>query len=412
MQMRRRRGDLLTRRIAKIVETDRCTGCGACALLDSRVSMHQQGGFSRPVVSDEPADPRAVRSSARTFRKICPGAVVRAQSPPGSTRDPDLGPILGIWEAHATDAEVRSRGSSGGVLTALASWLSETGRAAQVIGARADTQDPRRTVTVSLTSREEALAAAGSRYAPVSNAAHPLAMDPNGGFIGKPCEASALRALAQTGCRDPGYSLSFFCAGTPNQAATDRLVRDLGVDADKPLRDLWYRGRGWPGRFTAVPRTGVSASASYQESWGKSLGPTVQWRCRLCADGVGESSDVTAGDFWRADRCGYPDFDEHDGVSVLIARTPRGLALVQEAAEAGVVHVSPIEPAEVTRVQPYQIRRRRYLLGRMAGTLAFLRPVTRYRGFGLLGFALRSPRRTWAEFRGTMHRTRRRSHRQ
>ncbi len=115
---------------------------------------------------------------------------------------------------------------------------------------------------------------------------------------------------------------------------------------------------------------------------------------------------MTAGDFWQTDSYGDPDFEERDGVSILIARTPRGLTLVQEAVKAGVVHISPIKPAHVARVQPYQVQRRHYLLGRIAGTLAVFQPVTRYQGFGLFMFALRSPRRTWAEFRGTLRRIR------
>lgn len=360
----------------------------------------------RPIVDTGPdisaADDRA---AAAAFAQICPGVLVRAGEHAGSERHPILGPIHGIWEAWAADSTIRYLGSSGGTLTALAAWMIEEGHAHQVTGARSD-KDPRQTVSVSITTREQALASAGSRYAPCSNAALPEASDPNGAFIGKPCEATALRALAAERGTEAPILMSFFCAGTPNQDATDALVRELGVPETSTIKDLWYRGRGWPGSFTAVPTQGETVSTSYKDSWGRALGPTVQWRCRLCADGVGESADITAGDFWRADEGGYPSFSEGDGISVLIARSARGLDMIRRAADDGVIQLGPMDIDDVLKIQPYQVQRRRYLLGRLIGTLLTGTAVPRYRGFGLTKFTMRSPRRVWHEIRGTVRRRR------
>lgn len=400
------RSSKLANAIEAVVESDRCTGCGGCAQLDRRVRMTRSGGFMRPEVAASvdwsKADDRA---AADSFARICPGVQVRAGRHAGAVRHPILGPIHGIWEAWSTDSAIRRLGSSGGTLTALAAWMVQEGHAQQIMGARSD-QDPRRSVSVRITTREEALASAGSRYAPCSNAAMPGADDPNGAFIGKPCEATALRALATDRGADAPLLMSFFCAGTPNQEATDRLVRELGIEDSSELKDLWYRGRGWPGSFTVVPEFGDAVSASYKDSWGRALGPTVQWRCRLCPDGVGEAADITAGDFWRSDKDGYPDFSEGDGVSVLIARSVRGLDMIRRAVEEGVIKLRPIDAEDVVKIQPYQVQRRRYLLGRLIGTLFTGTAIPRYRGFGLIKFTLRSPRRVWHEFRGTVRRRR------
>ncbi|MDM7830691.1 Coenzyme F420 hydrogenase/dehydrogenase, beta subunit C-terminal domain [Cellulomonas edaphi] len=393
-------GPGLDDRVRAVVDSGRCSGCGACTLLDDGLSMRlTPEGYLRP---ERVGASTATNDAPAAFDRACPGRVVRAQRPDGSRRHPILGPVAGCWEAAATDPELRLRGSSGGVLTALSSWLVANGEAVATLGAAADRDEPRRTVPVVIRSRREALDAAGSRYAPVAVASHPAALDPAAATVGKPCEIAALRALASS---EPApLLLSFFCAGTPSARSTDAMLDQLGVD--EPLDDLWYRGRGWPGRFTARGRSGREWSASYDESWGGTLGPTVQWRCKICPDGVGESSDITAGDFWRSDERGYPVFTETDGFSALVARTPRGLDVVQRAVEAGVLTVRPIDPDEVAGVQPLQRNRRTTLAGRLTGARLAGARLPRYRGFGLVRLSLSTARTSVRTARGTFRRVR------
>lgn len=397
--------------IARVVASGNCSGCGACTLLDTGLAMRlSEDGFNRPEREADVASATDPRATQR-FAEACPGRRMDAQRPAGSTRHPTMGPIVQAWEAWATDPQIRFAGSSGGTLTALAAWLTESGRESRVVGARAAAEQPRRTVSVSITTREEALASAGSRYAPASACAAAGA-DTVGSLsgdavIGKPCEVSALRALAAT---DPGGAdpllLSFYCAGTPSQAATDGLLAELGVPVDEQLGALWYRGHGWPGDFTATRADGSTASASYDDSWGHHLGRAVQWRCKICPDGVGESSDITAADLWRADDNGYPLFTDGAGVSALIARTARGHALVLAAIDAGILEATPIDINELAAVQPLQRGRRETLIGRLVGTVAARGAIPRYRGFSLIRLALPRLRETIRVARAT-HRRRR-----
>lgn len=366
--------------------------------------MRLVGGFSRPVFADaEQPQPAAVRSMTALFRQACPGMRVDARENPGATRHEILGPVAGCWSAHANDPELRHRGASGGVLTALAAWLRTSGDGGSVVGAGRSPDSPRRTIPLTITSRSDALNMAGSRYCPVSVLSSPDIGRSTSTVVGKPCEVSALRRATELSDRfgDP-VLLSFFCAGTPSQQATDELIERLGIGADEPLSDLWYRGRGWPGRFTAVSTRGVVVSESYSRSWGAALGPTVQWRCRVCADGVGEAADITAGDFWWSDEDGYPVFEEGLGRSALIARTRRGLEIVQAAIAADIITVEPLDPDLVASVQPYQASRRRLLVGRLVGTRVLMGSVPRYSGFGLFRLAVASPIKVVHELRKTV----------
>jgi len=388
----------LDARVQAVIEADLCSGCGGCCLLDAGLEMDLVDGYRRPVrVRSSTASPEAVAE----FDRVCPGILVRAPHRGGRRWHPVLGAYVGVWSAAAVDSEIRHAGASGGVLTALSAWLTSTGAAHRVIGATADVHQPQRTVTVEIANRADALAAAGSRYAPVSNASSPAATSPDTAFVGKPCEASAIRALTRSAVAPP-LILSFFCAGTPRQDATDGLVAAFGMDADQ-VTSLRYRGNGWPGNFTVTDGRKVG-SLSYDQSWGEHLGPTVQWRCKVCPDGLGESADVVAGDYWEADERGYPVFEERDGTSALVARTDRGRDLIERAIAAGVLTATPVTADQVVRVQPFQRRRRSTVLGRLVGSLCAGGGVPRYRGFRLLRWVAILPREQIRTARDTRRR--------
>lgn len=392
--------DALSLAVEQVVSADLCSGCGACCRLDGGLQMAlDDEGFSRPVrVGPIEADPTA---AARSFARLCPGVTLRRPREAGQREHPVLGRYVEAWSGWALDDAFRERGSSGGVLSALTAYLTEQGLA--VAAAARSPLEARRTVPVTITSREEALASAGSRYAPVGTASN---TDPVAAFVGKPCEASAVRVLASEECRARPLLLSFFCAGSPSQLATESLLGDLGLSAEDDVVDLWYRGNGWPGRFT-VALESEQRSLSYEESWGGRLGRQLQWRCKVCPDGVGEFADVVAADFWEADDRGYPQFKPQAGRSALIARTERGAVLLREARAAGAVMLEPMDLDALARVQPLQVSRRSTLAGRLWGMRLARRPTPRFRDFGLGRLALLNLAVNARAARGTYSRMRR-----
>lgn len=395
--------------LESVVRNGNCSGCGACALIDQGTVMElDDAGFNRPR-RRLPIRPSGVDPVAE-LRRSCPGLVVERPSTVSAGAktefEPTLGRAVSSWQAWAVDETVRFQGSSGGVLTALASWMVETGRAAQVIGATADVLRPERTVDVKLRAGDNLLKQSGSRYAPVSIASRQDALSPASVVVGKPCEAAALRRIMEgrTQTERP-LLLSFFCAGVPSQFATDRLLRELGVPQGARLRTMRYRGHGWPGEFFVETDTGFTSSTSYDESWGKTLGPSMQWRCKVCPDGVGESADIVAGDFWKTDSRGYPEFTDSSGVSALIARTQRGHDVIMSAVDAGVIAAQPLELRHISSIQPLQTERRATLLGRIVGRRLAGWSVPRYKGFGLIRLAFQDPLRTTRYTYGSFRRS-------
>lgn len=380
-----------------VLQAGTCSGCGACVLAGEATAMElDDRGDLRPV----PAQQGRVRVPLAEY---CPALAVRRPARRADQEvDRDFGPWLRVWQAHAVNPELRHLGSSGGALSALTAYLLDHGApGAVVVRAGPGT----RTTGLVVRSAGDVPATAASRYAPASTlATFANAGDENLALVCRPCEASALRSLRpDEGDRPP--VLSFFCAGVPNQWATDDLVRELGADVGAVV-DVRYRGNGWPGRFTVTDRSGRTWSTTYDDSWGHHLGRRLQDRCKICPDGVGESADVSAADLWEADERGYPVFDDAPGRSLVIARTPRGVALVSGAVAAGYLDAHPTDLTLARAVQALHVQRRRLLLGRLAGSRAAGAATPHYRGFGLWRSALRHPVASLRQARGSFIRTR------
>lgn len=157
----------LDRRINSVVGNGNCTGCVACCLLDSGLKMElNENGYYRPIRVSTGA-PGALEAE---FDLICPGIEVLAQHPDGAVRQRLSCSSFGTWQAWATNDLIRTQGSSGGIITAIVTWLLQTNGITQVFISSMDAKEPRRTIPITLTTAREALTTAGSRYAPVFNA--------------------------------------------------------------------------------------------------------------------------------------------------------------------------------------------------------------------------------------------------
>ena len=378
--------------LARVARGDLCAGCGACAgLFPQKVTMHMVApGFSRPVQkaalsTDEDA----------MIARICPG-LGQSVAAEGRT-DPVLwGPYVAMQTGWATDPDLRFAGASGGALSMLVLHLLQSGMVEAVVQIAADPAQPIGNVTVISTNRAGILAAAGSRYAPsapLERVADLVADGRRFAFIGKPCDAAALRALSQA---DPAVArafpaiLSFFCAGVPSQSGGRAVLAALGTDL-AATENFRFRGNGWPGEATARLKDGSTRSMTYHDSWGKILSKHIQHRCKICADGTGVAADIVCADAWEADAAGYPVFSEAPGVSLIVARTPLGARLIAEAQAAGQIETAAFAVASLDGIQPGQRERRRALWSRLAALRLVGRPVPRYQGLQIAAAARQNP---------------------
>lgn len=405
-----------------VVDWGLCVGCGACAYAsktgDVRMVHVASEGY-RPVfdaVSRPSADPL----------EICPGYQVNGDLKIGrSTKqteaEHEFGATLEIWEGWASDSDIRFRASSGGLLSALAVYCLEAGGFKGVIHVGMDPEKPWMNRNYISRTRAEVLARAGSRYAPSAPCAALSDIAGDDGpyvFIGKPCDASAVSELCR---RDPelnrriGLILTFFCAGTPSTQGTLDLLSGLGVDQNR-VKEVHYRGEGWPGDFRAISEGRVERKAlSYQESWGR-LTSYRPLRCNLCPDGLGRVADIACGDAWQRH-----ENDGNPGRSLALVRTERGRELLNEARRLGYTTLAGAGAEDVLRAQTSLLNRRRALFGRLAAFRMLGVPMPSFKGFSLFhswratglkaqartvfGTLLRIVRRKWFRRRPSLLRT-------
>lgn len=392
--------------LARVMRGDLCSGCGACAgLAAGKISMQAVSpGYLRPVqTATLTADEEAGIAAA------CPGLgqTVAAQG----RVDPVLwGPYVKMETGWACDPAVRFAGSSGGALTALLLHLLKTGTVDAILQTTADPEFPIGNVTVITTDPDGVLAAAGSRYAasaPLSDLTRWQADGRRFAFVGKPCDAAALRALQ---ARDASFArvfpvvLSFFCAGVPSHAGGKAVLAALGTTLGDTA-SFRFRGNGWPGNATAVDKAGTARGMSYHDSWGGILSKHVQHRCKLCADGTGTAADIVCADAWETDEKGYPVFVDAPGVSLIVARTTLGADIIAAARTAGAIETAPFDVAHLAGIQPGQRERRRALWARLAALRLLGRPVPVYRGLHIAAAARQNPlARNLKNFLGTLRR--------
>lgn len=376
-----------THPIDTVIERRLCSGCGACAYLgqDSGVTM-----VDFPSVGRRPVGVRQLPLSVKDeIADVCPGVRVEAPGWDGHRPTADelvVGPALRIWEGWAADPDLRWAGSSGGVVTALACYALERLDMALVIHTGMDPEKPWRNRTVVSGDRESLVAHSGSRYStssPVEALRIIETSDRPCVFIGKPCDVAAVARLRRTRPaldRNLGLVLSFFCAGTPASDGSRRLAARLGFTTPSSIAALHYRGQGWPGEFRVTDRDGRQGRLSYDDSWGQLATEPRQLRCHLCPDGLGELADVTGGDAWHRRSEGTA------GVSVILARSPRGLEVVEGALRDGYLEATPSDASRVVKAQGL-VRRRQLLGARLVALRTLWLPTPSFPGFRLAAAA-------------------------
>ncbi|MPY91438.1 MAG: glycosyltransferase [Luteitalea sp.] len=371
--------------LSDVVDWGLCIGCGACAHACKKGGVrmvHVESEGFRPVFDDPHCQ------ECHDCLDICPGARVNGNLTIGglakqTEADHELGPTLEIWEGWATDPDIRFRGSSGGLLSALSLYCLEVEGFAGVIHAGMDPATPWMNRNHVSRGRPDILARTGSRYAPSAPCAALSDIGRDAGphvFIGKPCDTAAVSALRE---RDPdvqakvGLVLTFFCAGTPSTSGTLSLMEQLGVNRSD-VREVHYRGEGWPGNFRVIgPAESNTKALSYEESWGR-LTSHRPLRCNLCADGLGRVADIACGDAWEQyEQNGDP------GRSIVLVRTEKGRTILAGAVRAGYVTLERAGAENVLRAQSNLLDRRRGLFGRLLAFRLLGAPIPTYEGFSL-----------------------------
>ena len=363
-----------------------CTGCGACmyACPEEKVRLIDiiNDGI-RPVI-----DNGECNFCGRCLT-ICPGIeTIRPETTSSADGIPDLkkrwGTVLEIWEGYAADPNIRFKGSSGGLCTALSLYSLEKGHAGGVLHVGADHEHPWKNKTHLSMTKEDLLERTGSRYSPASpcDGLEKITMvsEPSI-FVGKPCDVAGLRKaqiISSELNEKIGLAIGFFCAGTPSTLGTLNLLRNHKINPGK-IANLRYRGMGWPGMATVQLKDEdePSVKMTYKDSWGF-VQKYRPFRCYLCPDLTAEFADISVGDPW------YREMSEDErGRSIILIRTERGRRLFHEAINSGYVTASEVNPEILYKSQKNLLGKRQKIWGRILAMKMLGLPYPRLKGFHL-----------------------------
>ncbi|MFC1512251.1 Coenzyme F420 hydrogenase/dehydrogenase, beta subunit C-terminal domain [Candidatus Latescibacterota bacterium] len=371
--------------IQDVVDWGMCVGCGTCFAACNKDAVSLVNIES---VGIRPKFNITICSFCNECLSICPGYIVdgdmvTGERPMTKEADIEFGPTLEIWEGYAVDPEIRFKGSSGGVLSALSLYCLENENMDFVLHAGMDNEHPWENKTYQSRTRTDISARTGSRYAPASPCEGLKYIEKNNRqcvFIGKPCDVAGVTMLRRQRPlldRNIGLVLGFFCAGQPSTQGTLDIIKLLDINK-KDINELRYRGEGWPGNFKVIYSNYTKESQlSYKDSWGK-LNKYCSFRCRICPDGLGRTADISCGDAWDL----YSGVN-NQGHSIVFVRTNRGQKILHRAIDANYIELKQVSSNNVLEAQINLLGKRKDIFGRILAMKLLFIPTPKYKGFSL-----------------------------
>lgn len=334
-----------------MIEPLNCTGCGTCVAAcptDSIVMTMTAQGTYRPRFNGP-------CTNCGLCLKVCPvlgfNICEEEKSLFGQPApDPQTGVIKHAYAGYAVDRELRFKGSSGGLVTALSAYLLDSKSVDAVLVTTADHTNPLLFKGYWATTPENVYQSRGSKYTPIPLNQALKAMPANTDSIctvGLPCHLWGLQRYAKAGFLKNikiKYRFSLFCGKTPNAHATDFIVEKSNIQPNS-IEKIQYRGDGWP--------SGIKITAGSKkwfvplgEIWPRILNTPffLPVHCYRCPDFFGYLSDISFGDAWLPDLASAPD-----GWSVCLARNENGDKLLKSAIDSGVIRLEQRSESEIKK---------------------------------------------------------------
>lgn len=282
--------------ICDIVNSGLCAGCGACysACKQNAITMKLEQELYYPSINSD------LCNSCGLCIKVCPSFECKYHLPFEDYAKTYQGEPS-VYVVYSNDETIRNNSASGGFITSLLLYLLESKKIDGAIVAYS--QDRPETIKARLvTTKEDIIQAAGSKYYPVPICSVLKELDTNKKYavVGKGCDFEAIKKYCRVfpKTKESIYlKVGLICHHTSYARAVDGLIRANGLDPLK-IRKFVFRGEGWPGETQVYdrnnnPRTPIRESL-------KVLGDikNTPLRCSLCTDGFACMADIAVGDAW------------------------------------------------------------------------------------------------------------------
>ena len=331
----------------EVITNDLCTGCAGCVVTcphDVIGYEHEEGKYIPFHLEEELGLDDCVHGfgsggGCTTCTRACPR--FRAWEPAadmhlfGRVREPDE--MAGIWRqlymTRATDKTVHDNGQDGGLVSALLIWLRENDYIDAALVSGVEEDDAWKAKPVVVTTKEEILATAGSRY---TYCANPLALPEarERGFerlalVGMGCQTSSPPVMWD---RKAGkvskpflFNIGLLCSKTFDDAIFEELF-----EAKYGLKKQDMLKMNIKGVFQIWMKDG-----SYHEINLKECHAWTREGCKSCPDFAAEHSDIATG-----------GIGESNDWTLTIARTELGEEVIERMIADGVIEARPAQEDE------------------------------------------------------------------
>ena len=334
--------------VTRTGELDLCVSCEICSAIcpTDAVSMeHERGQFLPHVDATKCTD-------CGQCLAICPGVDIdptdiRHQTVKDSLFD---GSYLDTYTAYSNDLQIRSKSTSGGVITHLILELINKKEYDAAFVLKFDKFDNKPARLNSTNDVDEIMNSTGSKYIPASvfDIVCTLKDNPEGKYIivGTPCQFQGIRNfLKHLKQSDTNILfLGLFCDKTLNFNVL-KYFNDLYKKPEENTSRFIFRSKekyGWPGDVQMSFDSG--RELVIDKSIRMNLKPYFQLnRCLFCLDKSNIAADISCGD------CYIPGAGDSSGKSSVVIRTDKGQKVFDKYS-----HIFTLEPATMEEISSSQ----------------------------------------------------------
>jgi len=330
-----------------------CVGCGACLGIcpANAVKLNVKNGMSTVNF-----DNLCCINCAKCIN-ICPAFFNFHASGPESLNT--LGRIKKIFFGYSINDDIRYHGASGGVVTSLLLYMLKHEIVNKVLVVR---MKGFRAEPLLTDNNDEVISAQGSIYFKtfslrlLPEIIHEISKGNKLGIVGLPCQIATLIKVLKNS-ESKVYFIGLICNHTNEFWYLEHIIKKYLPQNTMPLA-ITSRKDGWPGTIKIIfksknqnPQEVLNALNTQFWSLLPSLNLSAPLGCLICTDHLASTADIVAGDAW------HPKFIGKDsqGISIMIARTDKGLKLIEQAIEDKALYAETAQPKDLFIAQSHNI---------------------------------------------------------
>ncbi|MGA1871610.1 MAG: Coenzyme F420 hydrogenase/dehydrogenase, beta subunit C-terminal domain [bacterium] len=307
-----------------------CKGCGLCAGIctQNAITMHRNEYQEYVPLFD---------TNKCVACGQCLSACIGRSTRPLSSFSP-LGNYRKLYLGHSVDNAIRSKGSSGGVITALISWGLKVGffPQAMVLGYENDSISP---TPIYTKDSWHVLNNNGSKYISYPLCDQLKKIREHTAITALPCYASALRNVLE----NKVFLFGLFCSKRVTIDILKYICHQENCDFNH-IYDLEFRAGEWPGRFQfKTPKKKICIG--YYKTYFAAVFNCYFYSpsgCLFCNDYFCDAADISFGDPWMKSYA-----HKGTGDTVIIVRSKHGEDFIKKAINKNIIDVQNISAQEI-----------------------------------------------------------------